>query len=128
MAILKKLLVYNFFSVELLVRQTNRSYKMRILKYIIAAILIITTVSPCLGNEAKCRQIAQREYPNDPKMQNYVHNKQISAARYMATVTDQDVKNIALREYPEDFSMQKYVYDKQSSAKRYTCHRLLTPM
>ena len=92
---------------------------MRTRKYIIAAALIIATVSPCFGNEAKCREIARSAYPSDPKMQNYVYNKQISAARYMGTVTDQYVKRIALREYPSDFLMQKSVYDKQLSAKQF---------
>jgi hypothetical protein len=66
-----------------------------------------------------CRAIAQREYPEDQRMQRFVYDKQIAAYRYMATVTDDDVKQIARREYPEDFSMQKFVYDKQGAAKRY---------
>jgi hypothetical protein len=52
-------------------------------------------------------------------MQRFVYNQQIAAYRYMATVTDADVKEIVVREYPEDFAMQKFTYDQQSAAKRY---------
>lgn len=71
------------------------------------------------SDEARCREIAQREYPNDLRMQQYVFQQQLAASRYMRTVSDQETKEIALREYPEDFSMQKYVYEQQSSGKRY---------
>lgn len=69
--------------------------------------------------EAQIEEIARREYPNDAKMQQYIYNKQLSAYRYMLTVTDAEVLEIAAREYPNDYSMQKYVYDKQLLAKRY---------
>ena len=76
-------------------------------------------LSKASSREAECREIAQREYPGDARMEEYIYKQQLAASRYMETVNDPDVKTIALREYPGDFSMQKYVYDQQSSAKRY---------
>jgi hypothetical protein len=69
--------------------------------------------------EAWCRAIAEREYPNDPQLQQFTYNQQMAAYRYMATVEDADVEQIALREYPEDFALQKFTYDQQIAAKRY---------
>ena len=82
---------------------------MKKLACLVLVIATITIASPVLASEAKCREIARREYPSDMQMQNYVYNQQMSADRYMSTVTDQDVKQIALREYPEDYSMQNSV-------------------
>ena len=67
--------------------------------------------------EGKIRAAAVAEYPNDPKMQQFVYDKQMAAYRYMTNVTDQDVKNIALAEYPEDYSMQKFTYEMSYSPK-----------
>lgn len=72
------------------------------------------------GSEEKCREIAQREYPSDERMQDFAYKKQVAALRYMlAAASDSDAERIALREYPDDYSMQKFTYDKQLSAKRY---------
>jgi hypothetical protein len=79
------------------------------------------------ASDAACREIAQREYPNDARMQEYVYNKQFAAMRYMRTVTDEEVRKIALREYPYDFSMQKFIYDKQLAAKDYMNTRPSSP-
>ena len=69
--------------------------------------------------EDEIKEFAYREYPNDYKMQKYIYKKQLSAYRYIISVTDKEVKEFAYREYPNDYSMQKYVYDKQISAKQY---------
>jgi len=69
--------------------------------------------------DTRIRELARSEYPNDSRMQQYIYQQQLSAYRYMKTVSDSDVKGIATREYPTDYSMQKYVYDQQLSAKRY---------
>ena len=97
----------------------QRRNEMKMIKWIMTIAIALCTATLSSAQEAKCREIAQREYPSDRQMQEYVYKQQSAAARYMATVSDQDVKKIALREYPEDFSMQKYTYDQQSSAKRY---------
>jgi hypothetical protein len=77
------------------------------------------TAPEARSDEARCREIALHEYPNDIRMQKYIFQQQLAASRYMRTVSDQETKNISLREYPENFSMQKYIYDQQSSGKRY---------
>lgn len=69
--------------------------------------------------EKEIREFAEREYPNDSKMQQYIYEKQMSAYSYMLNVTDSEVKKIATSEYPNDYSMQKHIYDNQLSAKRY---------
>ena len=69
--------------------------------------------------EAKCKAIAQHEYPNDSDMQQYIYKQQIAAYRYISSVKDQEVIGIALNEYPNDYAMQKFVYDQQVAAKNY---------
>tara|TARA_B110000037_G_scaffold200989_1_gene241999 strand:+ start:48 stop:899 length:852 start_codon:yes stop_codon:yes gene_type:complete len=78
----------------------------------------VSTEKPS-GIEAEIRSIAAKEYPNDKDMQDYIYKKQMTAHRYMSSVSDKEVKGIALQEYPADYSMQKYVFDKQASDKRY---------
>jgi len=76
-------------------------------------VLVLSVSGVASGSEAKCRQIAQREYPNDARMQQFIFDKQIAAFQYMTTTaTDRDACAIALREHPEDFSMQKFTYDR----------------
>ena len=53
----------------------------------------------------KCREIAQREYPNDAQMRKFTYDQQIAAYRFMNSVSDAEVKRFARREYPEDFAM-----------------------
>lgn len=60
------------------------------------------------------KRIALREYPYDYSMQKYTYDKQLSAKRYMSSVSNSSVKNRATREYPYDYSMQKYTYDKMA--------------
>jgi hypothetical protein len=67
---------------------------------------------------ADALRIAQREYPHDADMQQYIYDQQLAAMRYMQTVTDTDCRGIALREYPDDFSMQQFVYEQQLAARR----------
>jgi hypothetical protein len=69
--------------------------------------------------EAEIRSFAQREYPNDLSMQNYIYNQQLSSYLYMQSTSDFEVKQIAESEYPNDYSMQQYVYDNQIASKRY---------
>jgi hypothetical protein len=45
-------------------------------------------------------------------MQEYIYDQQMSAYRYIITVSDSEVESIARREYPNDYTMQKYTYDK----------------
>ena len=71
------------------------------------------------GSEARCREIAIREYPNNPSMQRYIYEQQFAACQAMNLVKDQEVKKITLHEYPNDYSMQKYIYDEQLAAKNY---------
>jgi hypothetical protein len=71
------------------------------------------------GIEVEIRSIAAKEYPTDKDMQDYIYKNQMTAHRYMSSVSDKEVKGIALQEYPADYSMQKYVYDNQASDKRY---------
>ncbi|MBT7618411.1 MAG: hypothetical protein HN590_14100, partial [Calditrichaeota bacterium] len=87
--------------------------------YLLVSIFIFCCAISAVSSEKKCREIAQREYPDDIEMQNYIFDQQCTAFRYMTKVEDMDVKDIALREYPEDFSMQKYTYDQQNAGKRY---------
>jgi len=84
-----------------------------------ATILNPTTQNNDYLIEAKIRDFATNEYPDDSKMQNYVYKKQMSAYEYMKSVNDSEVKDIATREYSNDYSMQKYTYDKQLTAKDY---------
>jgi len=67
-------------------------------------LLIILTTLIFLSNaaysqsiESKIREFAKSEYPNDIDMQNYIYKQQMSAYRYMQTVTDNEVKQIAYR-------------------------------
>ena len=69
--------------------------------------------------EDQIQSFAAQQYPNDPRMRQYVYNKQIAAYRYMRTVADTNVKTIAVRAYPNDYAMQKYTYDRQLAAKQY---------
>ena len=64
-----------------------------------------------VGN-TEVKKFSIREYPSDYAMQKYTYDKQLSAKRYMDSVTNQGAKNSAIREYPYDYSMQKYTYDK----------------
>jgi len=79
----------------------------------------VANSSEAASVESQIRQFAAFEYPNDSQTQQYVYNQQISAYRYMQSVSDIEVNQIALREYPNDYSMQQYVYDNQLAAKRY---------
>jgi len=84
----------------------------------ILSILLLTAITTFSQSiESKIREFARNEYPSDSKMQDYVYKKQISAYRYMQSVTDSEVKKIAIREYYNDYAMQKYTYNKQFSAK-----------
>jgi hypothetical protein len=87
--------------------------------YVLTVAVLMTVGGTAYASEAKCREIARREYPNDAQMQQFTYNQQIAAYRYMQSVRDADAKAIALREYPENFVMQKFTYDQQSAAKRY---------
>ena len=96
-------------------------------KNLMMAVMALVTITASVnadhyrGLEAQCRDIALSEWPNDYEMQKYTCEKQLSAARYMASaaIIDDEVKAIALMEWPNDFEMQKYTYEKQLSAKRY---------
>ena len=92
---------------------------MKQLLLIIGLTFFTSNIILCQSIETKIREFSKQEYPNDYKMQDYIYNKQLSAYKYMLTVTDGEVKKMALREYPNDYSMQKYIYNKQLSAKQY---------
>ena len=86
---------------------------------ILSILLLSTSLLFSQTIESKIREFARCEYPNDTEMQNYIYKQQISAYRFMLTVTDSEVKKIAIREYPNDYSMQKYIYNNQLTAKNY---------
>lgn len=67
-------------------------------KTLLSILVLVFIAGIVLGQsiESQIRKFAEREYPNDSKMQDYVYNKQISAYRYMLTVNDAEVKRIAL--------------------------------
>lgn len=69
--------------------------------------------------EQVCREIALHEYPNNPRMAEFVFRQQMAASRYMAAVNDESVKAFAEREHPKNYSMQQFEYDRQVAAKRY---------
>ena len=92
---------------------------MKEIAYLLSIVIVMTAAVATEASEAKCREIARREYPNDAQMQQFTYNQQVAAYRYMQSVRDADVKAIAVREYHEDFAMQKFTYDQQSAAKRY---------
>ena len=41
--------------------------------------------------ESRIRDFAKQEYPNDYEMQKYIYDEQLSAYRYMISVTDKEV-------------------------------------
>jgi hypothetical protein len=102
--------------------KNNSCYKIRknMKKIIILSVLLFTaSASFSQSIEYKIREIARYEYPNDSEMQDYIYKQQISANKYMLTVTDSEVKQIVVREYPNDYSMQQYTYNNQLAAKNY---------
>ena len=78
---------------------------------ILTTLFFLSNTSYSQSIESKIREFAKNEYPNDIDMQNYIYKQQMSAYRYMLTVTDNEVKQIAYREYPNDYSMQQYIYN-----------------
>ena len=74
---------------------------------------------PSRSIEQEINDFAEREYPNDYKMQKYIYNQQIESYKYMSTVGDMECKNFAQREYPNDYRMQKYIYNQQVDAKSF---------
>lgn len=73
------------------------------------ALAIASLYAPAFaqGIEARCREIAQREYPDDADLRRMTYDHQLSAARYMEKLKDSEVIEIALPEYPDDFALQK---------------------
>ncbi len=106
---------------------TNHSYAFTTLlkgmrmKYlfIIVCILFSTNTSFAGAIQDNIRKSAQRKYPNDSEMQQYVYQSQYAAYWYMQKVSDEEVQSIATQRYPKDYSLQRYVYDEQLSAKQY---------
>ena len=92
---------------------------MKKLFFILILIFFTAGVAFSQSIETEIREFSKREYPNDYKMQQYIYKQQMSAYKYMLTVTDSEVKQIAIHEYPNDYSMQQYTYDNQLAAKRY---------
>lgn len=92
---------------------------MKEIAYLLSIVIVMTAAVATEASEAKCREIARREYPNDAQMQQFTYDQQSAAKRYMTTVRDAQVKQIALREYPHDYAMQKFTYDQQLAAKNY---------
>ena len=67
--------------------------------------------------EAKIKDAAKAQYPNNPDMQQHQVETQLAAYKYMASVADTQIKKLAELEAGEDYSMQKYIYDKQLNGK-----------
>ena len=74
---------------------------------------------PAQSTENRIRAYATRQHPNDPRMQEYVVERQVAAYRYMQNVQDADAKQFAMQEHPDNYALQKDVYDQQVAGKRY---------
>lgn len=85
---------------------------MKKLIIILSILVYITGMSYSQSIESKIREFAKSEYPNDFDMQNYIYKQQMSAYRYMQTVSDNEVKQIAYREYPPATSRLHRVVNK----------------
>ncbi|WP_372752691.1 ATP-dependent helicase [Mariniflexile sp.] len=69
--------------------------------------------------QAKIKQFAKKEYPDDKEMRDYVYKNQIEAFLYMSAVTDNELEEFAINQYKNDYCMQQHIYDKNVVAKKY---------
>ena len=67
---------------------------------------------PSRSIEQEINDFAEREYPNDYRMQKYIYNQQVDAKSFMKNASNKYSKSKAQREYPNDYRMQKYIYNK----------------
>jgi len=67
----------------------------------------------------KIHHFAEKQYPKDMNMQNYIISKQMESFSYMQTVTDKDLLLLAESKYEDDYTMQHYFYDNQIKSKKY---------
>lgn len=66
---------------------------------------------------AQIKAKAQKEYPDDYVMQDFVYEQQVEAYHFMKIVPASSIKSKAIKEHPDDYVMQKFVYEQQTEAK-----------